>query len=89
MTKFAKLYKTICPRRRRRPTNVSKSGVKPATSGGIYPMILIILKENIMNIWGPKHVRAAAQSSEPRCADTLDPKNVFLSKIESPKPSSK
>ena len=89
MTKFAKLYKTICPSRRRRPTNVSKSGVKPATSGGIYPMTLIILKENIMNIWGPKHARAAAQLSEPRCADTTDPKNVVLLEIESPKPSSK
>ena len=89
MTKFAKLYKTICPRRRRRPTNVSKSGVKPATSGGIYRMILIILEESIMNIWDPKHARAAAQLSEPRCADTTDPKNVVLSEIESPKPSSK
>ena len=89
MTKFAKLYKTICLKRRRRPTNVSKSGVKPATSGGIYRMILIILEESIMNIWDPKHARAAAQLSEPRCADTTDPKNVVLSEIESPKPSSK
>jgi hypothetical protein len=53
---------------------VSKSGVRKATSGGIYPRTLNILKENIMNIWDPKHARAAAQSLGPRCADAIDQK---------------
>jgi len=89
MTKVLKLYKAICPSRRRRPTIVSKSGVRPATSGGIYPRILNTLKESITNTWDPKHASSAAQSLGPRCADTPDPKNAVLLEMESPKPSSK
>ena len=85
MTKFLNLYKKICPSRRRRPTNVSKSGVRLPTNGGISRKILNILSTNIMNIWDPKHASSAAQSSAPKCVDTPDQKTASLLEMESPK----
>jgi hypothetical protein len=83
MTKLYNLYKKMCPRRQQPQNDASKSGMKKATSGDIYPKTPHILERSITNTWGKKHAQSAGQLSPPRCVDIQDPNDANLSDRES------